>query len=63
MNRSVLPMLSFRVPFKGLVPIDYECQYLGELSLKMRGLKKLRSLQMEINLQVSTGGCFKNEVD
>ena len=47
MSRSVLPMLSFRVPFKvpfkGLVPIDYECQYLGELSLKMRDLKKLRS--------------------
>jgi hypothetical protein len=56
-------MLSFRVPFKGLVPIDYECQYLEQLSLKMKDLKKLRSWQMETNHQVSTGGCLKNEVD
>jgi hypothetical protein len=51
----------FIVPFKGLVPIHYECQYLEELSSKMKDLKKLTSSKMETSHQVSTGGCFKNE--
>ena len=53
----------FIIPFKGLVPIHYECQYLEELSSKMKNLKKLRSRQMETSHQVSTGGYFKNEDD
>ena len=53
----------FIVPFKGLVLIHYKCQYLEELSSKMKDLMKLRSRQMEPSQQVYTGDCFKNEDD